>query len=238
MITVDHCDWDHPGAARFSGDVPAAVAHYKEIPAPVRTQLRARIERHEFDDIAEIRRDSIVGRHAYADLREMHSASSICHNVSRAKWSDAAVERGLVYCVDDHCVIVPTDCGNISLVTRLRDRGAPVVAIDLPTELGFDPPGAITLAPVDVPALVDAPPLDNAPALVDGQRIPLTATPDSETFEGSSVMPGLWLPVIGGGAVYYVTSAPPTTPAIPEPSTSLLLIAGITGLALLQARKR
>jgi len=235
MITVDHCDWDQPGAARFGGDVPAAVAHYKEIPAPVRTRLRARMERRDFDDVAEIRRDSIVGRHAYADLREMHFANSICHSVSRAKWSDVAAERGLVYCVDEYCLIVPTVCGNISLVTRLREQGEGVAAIDPPTELAFEPPGAITLAPVDVPPLVDAPPLDNLPAAVDGHRIGLSATPDSETFEGSSATPGWWPPVSGGWAAYYVTSAPvaiPAIPAIPEPSTWLLLIAGATGLAL------
>ena len=243
MITVDHCDWDQPGAARFGGDVPAAVAHYKEIPAPVRARLRARMERRDFDDVAEIRRDSIVGRQAYTHLREMNFANSICHSVSRAKWSDVAVERGLVYCIDEHCLIVPTVCGNISLVTRLPEQGGQMAAIEPPMELVFEPPGAITLATVGVPPLVDAPPFDNLPAAVDGHRIALSATSDSETFEGSSATPGGW-PVIGGWAAYYATSVPvaipaiplipaiPATPAIPEPSTWLLLIAGVTGLAL------
>jgi hypothetical protein len=118
---VPACAWDRPGHNRFTGDVAAAVQHYADIPAPVAARLQARIRARDFDDMAEIRRDQIQGKHQYApELRDMHfGKGSICQTTSRSKWSDSATERGMVYCEGEHCLIVPTVCGNLSRVTRL-----------------------------------------------------------------------------------------------------------------------
>ncbi len=217
MITIDNCSWDHPGANPFRGEIPAAVAHYTEIPAAVRVQLRAKMKRHAYDDVAEIRRDSIAGKHQYADLRSMHFGDTLCKNVSRAKWSDAAIERGLVYTVGAYSVIVPTVCSNVSLVTRLAppERAAPPSA---PVEPPFDAPVAL------VPPLVELPPI-------------VDLTPPAPTFESGG--PPVWWPptyvFVPPAAPYIPPIFVPPTAAIPEPSTWVLIVAGVAAIA---ARRR
>lgn len=73
----------------------------------------------QYDDIAEIRRDTIQGVQSYSDLRDMHFGEGrLCRLPSRALWAAQHVERGLVYCEVEHCLIVPTVCRNVSRVTR------------------------------------------------------------------------------------------------------------------------
>lgn len=120
------CSWDRPGANPYTGDVPAAVAAYSDIPAPVREKLRARMQRIEYDELVEIRRDSITGKAGrYGNLREMHfGGGGFCPSVTRAKWSADHVERGLVYCEDGYCLIVPTVCRNVSRIDALWSPAA------------------------------------------------------------------------------------------------------------------
>ncbi len=121
-----HCSWDNPGADPFMGNVPAAVDRYTDIPADVRARLKARMAQRQFDEMATIRRDSITGRYRYsAEIRDMHFGQGrVCRSVSRTKWAPDAVERGLVYCEAEHCIIVPTVCRNVSRVQRLPGLGA------------------------------------------------------------------------------------------------------------------
>ena len=123
--TVARCSWDRPGADPFMGAVPAAVDRYTDIPAEVRERLKARMARRDFDELATIRRDSITGRYRYAsEIRDMHFGNGrVCRSVTRAQWAPEAVERGLVYCEAEHCIIVPTICRNVSRVTRLPGPG-------------------------------------------------------------------------------------------------------------------
>jgi hypothetical protein len=101
------------------GDVLAAVDRYRDIPAETRGALKARMLAHQYDDIAEIRRDTITGTQTYTDLRDMHFGEGrLCRLPSRALWSAQHTERGLVYCEQEHCLIVPTVCRNVSRVTR------------------------------------------------------------------------------------------------------------------------
>lgn len=115
------CRWDRPGADPFMGEVPAAVDRYTDIPADVRAALRDRMQRHAYDDIVDIRRDSIVGAHQYdATIRDMHFGQGrVCASVTRGRWRDDTHERGLVYCESQWCVMVPTVCRNVSRITRL-----------------------------------------------------------------------------------------------------------------------
>jgi hypothetical protein len=145
------CSWDRPGHNPFKGDTVAAVDRYDDIPVPVRAALKRRMAKHQYDEIAAIRRDSIEGRHRYTELRDMHfGQGQVCRTVTRDKWAPEAVERGLVYCESGHCLIVPTVCRNVSRVNRApltaaagagsgTDDG---MAAAPPTELVFDPPGA------------------------------------------------------------------------------------------------
>jgi hypothetical protein len=149
------CSWDRPGHNVFRGDVVAAVDRYADIPAPVRARLKARMADYRYDEVATIRRDSIVGRHVYTDMREMHfGQGQVCRTVTRDKWADGAEERGLVYCESGHCLIVPTVCRNVSRVTRAPapaataggDAANPPVHAAAPSDPSddwdFDPPSA------------------------------------------------------------------------------------------------
>jgi hypothetical protein len=142
--TVPVCSWDRPGRNVFQGDVVSAVDRYADIPPDVRERLKKRMAEYRYDEVATIRRDTIEGRHAYTDLRDMHfGQGQLCRSVTRDKWAAGAEERGLVYCDSGHCLIVPTVCRNLSRVTR-GPAQAPLVA-EAPAgtgQLGALPPVA------------------------------------------------------------------------------------------------
>jgi hypothetical protein len=119
--TMPACSWDRPGADPYVGNVVTAVDRYSDIPESVRAALKKRMAVRQYDDIAVIRRDTVVGQHLYSpELRDMHFGQGrVCRTVTRAHWTPTAEERGLVYCESGHCIIVPTVCRNVSRVTRL-----------------------------------------------------------------------------------------------------------------------
>lgn len=121
QVSAKACDWTHPGARQFSGDVVAAVNAYQDIPAAIRAALQQRMARRQYDDIVTITRDRVEGRSSYnPQIRDMHWASGLCKGpVSRARWLDDMQERGLVYCEGEHCILVPTVCRNVSRITKL-----------------------------------------------------------------------------------------------------------------------
>ena len=113
------CSWAEPGRDPYVGDVLAAVDRYADIPTATRLALKARMLAHQYDDLVAITRDEITGTHNYSDLRDMHFGEGrLCRAPSRALWAAQHVERGLVYCEDEHCLVVPTVCRNVSRVTR------------------------------------------------------------------------------------------------------------------------
>jgi hypothetical protein len=117
--SLPSCSWDRPGVNPFMGNVVAAVDRYADIPAPTRAALKARMAKRQYDDIATITRDGIAGQQRYTDLRDMHfGGGRVCQTVTRERWTPSTQERGLVYCEDGHCIIVPTVCRNVSRVTR------------------------------------------------------------------------------------------------------------------------
>lgn len=122
--SADVCAWDRPGHDPFMGDVVAAVDRYQDIPVEVRTRLKARMLRRDYDDVVSIRRDSIAGRAGArygSTIRDMHfGRSRVCAAVSRAAWTAQMQERGLVYCDGDQCILVPTVCRNVSRITRAQ----------------------------------------------------------------------------------------------------------------------
>jgi hypothetical protein len=108
------------------GNVVAAVDRYQDIPAEVRSKLKARMAKRQYDEIATIGRDGITGKHRYApEITDMHfGQGTVCRTVTRSKWPEKTVERGLVYCESGHCIIVPTVCRNVSRVRRVEDTRA------------------------------------------------------------------------------------------------------------------
>ncbi len=171
---VPTCSWNDPGRDRYRGTVAAAVDRYTDIPEAVRERLKSRMASYQYDEMAAIRRDSVTGKAHYApNLRDMHfGAGQVCGTVDRSSWRDDHVERGLVYCEDTHCIIVPTVCRNVSRIDRLpppadqRARSnqpatqavaaATSGATDSDGELVFDPPGAGPGDPGTAPRALDA----------------------------------------------------------------------------------
>ena len=117
--TGSGCSWAHPGANPYRGAPEAVLADFA-MPDDTRRQLRALMVARRYTDVVTITRDRIQGQHVYTDLRQMHSGHGVvCHgSVDRSAWSAKHEERGLVYCVGDTCVVVPTVCNNVSLLTR------------------------------------------------------------------------------------------------------------------------
>ncbi len=111
------CAWSDPGANRFTGDPVAAVMSYGDIPPQARAELAEAVKVRAYSAFVDIRRDSIAGGR-YTHMRAMHwGAGQQCMgDVDRSAWPADRVERGLVYCVRGHCVIVPTVCGNVARV--------------------------------------------------------------------------------------------------------------------------
>lgn len=208
----------------------AAVANYKDLPDTTRWKLQSKMMIREYDDIAEITRDNIKGKSEYTDLRSMHfGANRLCTTVTRDKWSSTAVERGLVYCADGQCIIVPTVCGNVSRVTRVAKTTTP---------------------PAGTPVTSDGVAVGNSqaaplPLILPVTPVPSLVTSPVATFENSSSSGGYtwWSgggPTFGmgggsGGGGYFI-QIPAETPPAPEPSTWLMLLAG--GLALYLKRRR
>jgi hypothetical protein len=196
--TVARCSWDRPGRNAFRGDVVAAVDRYRDIPTPVRMKLKERMAARQYDDIVDIRRDSIEGKFQYAAaIRDMHfGAGKVCREVTRQRWTDKTHERGLVYCESEHCILVPTVCRNVSRI----DRGPSLVAGDrllappgaAPTDVatpGREVPAAAAAAPtVPEPA---APVASSFSEAVAGAVVPLFPTPGGTTplGDGSLTIP-------------------------------------------------
>lgn len=119
LAIVTACSWNNPGANPYVGQVPNAVYSYADIPKPIQDRLYSRMLRQDYDDIALIGSETIMGAHVYSDLRQMHFGNGKrCEAVDRSKWS-GRMERGLIYCEAEHCLIVPTICRNVSRVTRV-----------------------------------------------------------------------------------------------------------------------
>ena len=256
--SVSSCSWAHPGANPYRGDPAAALADFA-MPDETRRKLRALMATHRYTDIAIITRDDIVGGERYGDLREMHSGrGQICHGaVDRSAWSDQVKELGLVYCVDETCVIVPTVCNNVSLVTRKPEQPSPPAQDD---------------APIDIEPSAGLPPPVDSPTMEQGgeQTYPFFPPTSPRDGEASGVPDDRWVGVTpgepccfiyGGGGWAYpqgepvvpddpddpqtpVTPPPtpqpppppePPVPAVPEVPVSALMFAG---LALIVARMR
>lgn len=113
------CVWAHPGANRFTGDPVAAVNSYADIPPLARAELAELVGIRAYTALVDIRRSSIGGG-AYTHMRAMHwGAGQQClGDVDRSAWPADRIERGLVYCVRGHCVIVPTVCGNVARINK------------------------------------------------------------------------------------------------------------------------
>lgn len=254
------CSWDKPGANPFMGDVVAAVDRYQDIPLETRAKLKTRMKARSYEDIAVIGRDSIAGKSNYSDdIRDMHfGAGSVCRTVTRSNWTPAMQERGLVYCEDGHCILVPTVCRNVSRISRLAPpRGAAPAGSDsfasaAPEQapLNFDAPAAGPLADaapgsfaqvagvsMSQDAGVGGNSLGSFANSVSGQASGVSGAPSpSPTPSSLAYLP--LSPVVRSSASgsFDVPIAP--VPVVPEPSTWALMGLGLLALSQRALRKR
>jgi hypothetical protein len=253
--TLPQCSWDRPGVNPFMGDVVAAVDRYQDIPAATRAKLKARMKARSYDDIALIERDKITGQAAYApEIRDMHfGPGSVCRTVTRTKWAATTQERGLVYCEDGQCILVPTVCRNVSRIRRLDKPTAvaPSQATNLAsstretedaTPLQFDPPSAGPMAESPTFASASGVPSLSGPAAPDGLRLAggPTTSPGAAPAPGVGPAPSVpGIPSLPPGRVTTSEAPPPgdSIPAIPEPGTWALLGVGLL-VVLFRARQR
>lgn len=261
---LENCSWDRPGVDPFMGDVVAAVDRYPDIAPQVRVQLKARMRARQYDEIVVISRDAIRGKGNYdARISDMHfGPGRVCRNVTRSGWSEQMQERGLVYCVQGACILVPTVCRNVSRITQAaagpRGAGAapggaapggtaPAVATPAPPAAAGGPviehPGAAhggSFTGVPPPAVVASLPLltfdvvrtssdTMLPSSIGDGRNGGGSPPHSSSFI-EPLLPTIILP-----------SLPPTgtsvLPAVPEPHTWVMLLAGLALLAYATLRR-
>lgn len=255
---VEDCSWDRPGADPFMGDVVAAVDRYTDIAPAVREQLKQRMRARQYDEIVVISRDTIRGKQYYdARISEMHFGQGrVCRNVTRAGWSDKMEERGLVYCVQGGCILVPTICRNVSRISPAGSgapRGGSAGGVG-GTGAAAGAGGAARSGVVTIGGPEEGPPMWDYPDALRGgvsigDALPPVAryTPfvHDEPVRFASNTP---IPSGGGGGVSRISGGPgyifpqsivPTLPvgepnilpAVPEPQTWAMLLAGLACIA-------
>ena len=236
--TLPSCSWDRPGVNPFMGDVVAAVDRYQDIPAATRAKLKTRMQKRQYDEMVEIRRDAILGKGSYrSEIRDMHfGAGSVCRTVTRSKWTDQTTERGLVYCEDGQCILVPTVCRNVSRIERAPARAAaaepPLAKAPEEMPLEFEPPaagapeGALGGGAPSTPPGSFSDLSTNAPVIPGGTTTPTTPG-------------GGFTPLPGGNGDPGVIPLPPTPvpPPVPEPGTWAMFALGLGALGLLGRRR-
>ncbi|QBE66737.1 MHFG family PEP-CTERM protein [Pseudoduganella lutea] len=218
---LSNCSWNSPGRNPYRGSVSAAVSRYVDIPAPVRTALVAKIEAGRADDAATIGRDHISGRFDYDPyITGMHFGQrTVCDHVTRDGWSATAREPAKVYCVGDHCLIVPQICSNISRVRRVASgggRGTQAGAAPAALPAAPAPRGSWIASPDDVAAA-------DAMAQVAGAPAPSVATSSAFMSPFGSAVHG---PGLTGRNPFPDTELAQPAP-VPEPATLGMLGAGL-----------
>lgn len=255
--TLPQCNWDRPGVNPFVGDVVAAVDRYKDIPAATRAKLKARMEARSYDDVAVIERDGIKGqgKASYApEIRDMHfGPGAVCTTVTRTKWTASMQERGLVYCEDGQCILVPTVCRNVSRIKRLEARPtavAPAQAVNVAsstregeeiTPLEFDAPGAgpAAAAPDSFASASGVPSLGGTGPQGASFSLPGGTAPSPISAGGGGVgLVDLGMPALPPGRVSTADAGiGENTPAVPEPGTWALISLGVLFIGY-RARQR
>ena len=226
---IQSCDWTHRGRDPYRGTMTAAVERYSDIPQDVRRKLATRMERQQYDEIVSIRRDGAVG---YGPLYDMHwGAGRVCRGpVWTGAWGASDEEIGLVYCVAEHCIIVPTVCRNVSRIDRIPKQSIRRQLLSI--DGGMDADSIADVAPVkliDLPQIsvqVD-PPMQGLPELPFAERTGIVSTKDDMmifTIPFSSLLP---------------QALPEPVVAIPEPSVWQLLLLGLAlvGIAIWRGQR-
>lgn len=229
------CSWDHPGNNPYTGTTAAAIDRYTDIPATVRDELKRRIATKQVDDSVNITRDAISGKQEYnPTIRDMYfGKASRCTSVTRRKWAEDRIEPAAVYCVDQHCILVPRICGNVSRISKAAPPLAAAPTTSAISEAAPPPQFAdISLQDAPTPEPISLDDLDD-----EGRPRKLAAIPPGvQTFVNNNtdgehpIIPGV--PVLPT-----VPDDTPVSTPVPEADTWAMLLAGL-GLTGWAARRR
>lgn len=248
---VTTCSWNRPGHNPFMGDVVAAVDRYTDIPSAVRARLKQRMQARQYDDFVDIRRDGISGRRAYEPtIRDMHfGLGQVCREVTRERWSAQTRERGVVYCEQEHCILVPTVCRNVSRINRrpalVAGEGGREAAQPAPTSstsvIGPTQTSSEPSTPSGVSALARGQGITSSFAeAVAGATLPLQS-PGGDQANAPSDTGGVGPREIAGGPTIRwstpVFFAAPPVSVIPEPATWACLALGLAIVSGVSARR-
>lgn len=230
--TIQSCSWDNPGADKYTGDFATAVESYTDLAPEVRSALKSKINARQYDDVVEIKRDSIVGKDAKYEygtsISKMHfGVNKRCEVVNRSAWKDDHQELGLLYCVGADCVLIPTVCRNVSRIVRtaVPDKQVEHEEPAAPVHSGTSSSGGT--------GDTDASPVEPAPTEHVDQH--------KHSFEERSRPPASFWTYTP--PVYYpIPPLPPSqpnppVPEIPEPGTYLLFAIGLMSLYLVKRRR-
>lgn len=229
------CSWDHPGRNPYTGSAAAAVDRYTDIPAAVRSTLKRRIEEHLPDDNVSITRDGISGNSQYDPaIRDMHfGAASMCATVTRNHWAASRNEPGAVYCVGEHCILVPRICGNVSRISKQAPALAAAPEVATASQTGDEKPTEFadyTLYDPD-PHFLDLLPDEAAPRMLRAPRWFAFDNAEPLTSERRDDTIGLPRPVV------LTPAETPPPSAVPEPESWAMLLSGAALVGWLARRR-
>lgn len=240
LVTAAVCSWNNPGVNRYQHEPVKALVNYAFNPIQ-KQELAVKMERRQYDEFVEIKRNSISGENIYVNLRGMHFGDNkVCARVDTSKWPEEYTERGLVYCpsLGDTCVLVPTVCNNVSLVTRVKIKSFPTSNKTESTESISVPDISMSSIP-SLDPIPSAFTLSNASALNSPLLHPVGQITNTRAFSPVGYFPvGATFPSFIQPYSPPVTPfLPPVIPGIPEPSTFLLVGLGIITIARFSTRK-
>ena len=224
-----NCNWNNPGADRYTGDQAEAINNYKDIPASIRNILKEKINAHQYDDHITISRIGMTGKQNYNNGRDMHwGQNKMCKgefNIS--KWNYMHTEAALVYTYKGYSIAIPSICGNVFRLDLLAGGNKMVTG------------GSIPDSSVPESSTPSAPQNETFPEVpTGGATTPQTSTVawPSEPNQNSLIpqrerefMPVPPMPSTPSG---YVPQNPapvvniPVVPAVPEPATNAMLLFG------------
>lgn len=231
-VVTAACAWNDRGADPLRLPPASVVDSYLDIPEPVRRRLRSRLEAITPDDVATIRPERIESQAwSYSGLRDMHfGAGRVCRRVDMSGWAPSDPgEVGLVYCEDEHCLIVPTVCRNVSRVTRdgpRREAPGQVAG----GELSWS---EVVVAPPPAQSLLGPPAEPPGPTTPPGPADAPVAT--SWASAGHPVAFGSWPGGPGAVSLPPLPAAAPRLEAhvepVPEPETLAMIAVGLAVVA-------
>jgi hypothetical protein len=257
--TLQVCDWSHPGAAPYKGQVSDAVKSF-QFPADVQAKFLEKLKQRpsQVAVAVQISEKGIFDAQGqeYSNLRDMHWRGGLCVGpvTGLQNWGATRKEPGLVYSVvgndgTEYSILVPSICHNVALISK-ASKGAPTG----PSGPGLRTPPVVIILPPEgdtplIPSGGPGSPRDGSTIYVErsGPSYPTvpetpvepmppihaSVPPSTYTWINLSQCPGCSNSVGTIPIGYFEHCAP-----IPEPETWALMLAGLGIITFVSRRKK